>query len=57
MKIGIPREIKAHENRVSLRPAGAETLVLGGGVVGYSAAKIAAGIGANVTILKSFRYS
>ena len=29
----------------------AEVLVLGGGIVGHSAAKIAAGIGANVTIL------
>ena len=31
--------------------ARAEVLVLGGGVVGYSAAKIAAGFGANVTIM------
>lgn len=30
MKIGIPREIKANENRVSLRPAGAEVLVQDG---------------------------
>jgi alanine dehydrogenase len=30
MKIGVPREIKAHENRVSLRPAGAEILVQDG---------------------------
>ena len=30
MRIGVPREIKANENRVSLRPAGAELLVQDG---------------------------
>lgn len=33
MKIGIPREIKTNENRVSLVPAGAEALVAGGHTV------------------------
>ena len=30
MRIGVPREIKSHENRISLRPAGAELLVQDG---------------------------
>lgn len=30
MKIGIPKEIKTNENRVSLMPAGAEALVSAG---------------------------
>jgi alanine dehydrogenase len=30
MKIGIPKEIKTNENRVSLVPAGAEALVAAG---------------------------
>src|SRR3989304_1738346 len=80
MRIGIPKEIKTNENRVSLVPAGAgapaaagptqrvgegggvrwagvpgvapaKVVVLGGGVVGVNAAKIAAGMGAKVSIL------
>ena len=37
MKIGIPKEIKPNENRVSLTPAGTQ------------AAKMAAGLGADTT--------
>ena len=33
MKIGIPKEIKTNENRVSLVPAGAEALVAAGHTV------------------------
>lgn len=88
MIVGVPREIKADENRVAVLPVGVEALVraghqvrvesdagrpsgaldeayaaagaevvkgseviLGGGVVGSNAARIAAGLGANVFVL------
>src|SRR5438094_551135 len=68
MRIGVAREIKEDEYRVALTPAGAlelinrghtvtvvapgRVVVVGGGVVGYNAAVIALGLGAQVTILE-----
>lgn len=46
MRIGVPREIKANENRVSLRPAGAEVLVQEGHEVWVEAG---AGLGSGFT--------
>src|SRR5919108_317307 len=50
MRIGVPTEIKTDEYRVGLTLPG-DVVIIGGGVVGTNAAKMAVGLGARVTVL------